>query len=98
MSKPFFNAPENYKFFPKLKTLPNIPVPCCFLCFICRFGPIVRNLFIVTFEGRFFLLTLSYHAKKDRPSGNVTRYGLTFHLNNVLFLYISPLSAFPTIK
>ena len=92
MSKPSFNAPEDNKFFPKLETMPHIPVPCCVPCFLCRLGPIVRDPLIVTFDGKFLLLTLSYLAKKDRPSGNVTRCGVTFRLNNILFIYISSTS------
>ena len=33
MSKPFYNVPEENKSFPRLKTLPNIPAPCCVLRF-----------------------------------------------------------------
>ena len=72
--------------------LPNLPVPCCVLCFLCRLRPIVRYLLIVTFDGKFSQLTLSYLAKKDHPSGNVTRCGVTFHFNITLFLYISSTS------
>ena len=96
MSKPFFNAPDVSKFFPRLKTLPNIPAfCCCVLRFLSRFDPIVPDLLIVTFEGTFFLLTLH---KKDHPPGNVTGCGVTFRLSNILFLYISPTSASFTIK
>ena len=63
-SKPFFNALEENKFFPTLKTLPNIPATFCVLGFLCFLGPIVQDLLIVTFDGTFFLLTLSYLAKK----------------------------------
>ena len=64
MSKPSFNAPEDNNFFPKLKTMPHIPVPCCVPRFLCRLGPFVRDPLIVTFDGKFLLLTLSYLAKK----------------------------------
>ena len=33
-SKPLFNAPEDNKFFPRLKTLSNILAPCCVLHFL----------------------------------------------------------------
>ena len=78
--------------------LPNLPVPCCVLCFLCRLRPIVRYLLIVTFDGKFSQLTLSYLAKKDHPSDNVTRCGVTFHLNIILFLYISSTSTPLTFK
>ena len=89
MSKPFCNAPEDNKFFPRLKTLLNIPAPCCVLRFLCRLSAIVWDLLIVTFHGKFFLLTLSYLTKKDCPLGNVTRYAVTFCLKKIFFLYIS---------
>lgn len=64
MSSPFFNKLGVSKLFLKLNMLPNIPAPCCVLRFLCCLGPIVYILFIVTFAGNFFLLTLSYLAKK----------------------------------
>ena len=88
-SKPFFSVPEVNKFFPRVKTLPNIPAPCCILRFLCRFGPIIWALFIGTFLGKIFLLTLSYLATKKRPSGKVTRFGVNFRLSNILSQTVS---------
>ena len=56
---------EDDKFFPRLKTLPNIPAPSCVLPFLCRLGPILQDYLIVTFDGKFILLNFSYLAKKD---------------------------------
>ena len=97
MPKPFFNVLEDNKYFPNLKTLPNISAPLCVLRFLHRLGRIVRDL-IVKFDGKFFLLTLSFLTKKDCPLGNVTRSGGPFFLNNILFLYISYTSTSFTSK
>ena len=89
MFNPIVNAPDEIKFFPKLNTLPNIPATCCVLPFFCRLGPIVRQLSIVTFDRHFFRLTLSYLAKKNLASGDITCFGVPVRLNNILSLYIS---------
>ena len=83
MLKPFANAPDDNKFFPRLKALPNSPAPCYVLRFLCFLGPIALFLLIVTFEGKFFRLTFSYFAKKERSSGNFTRCGVTFRFSNI---------------
>ena len=84
--------PEDNKFFPRLKTLPNIPARSCVRPFLCHLGPIVREFLIVTFDDKFILLNFSYLAIKESPSDNVTQCGVTFSLNNIFFLYISSIS------
>ena len=82
MSRPFFNRPvEVNAFVPKFTIFPKRLPPFCVLGFLCHLCPICRALFMVTFLGRFFLLTLSYLATKDCPFGNVTRRGVTRRLN-----------------
>ena len=84
--------PEDNKFFPRLKTLPNIPARSCVRPFLCHLGPIVPEFLNVTFDDKFILLNFSYLTIKDRPSDNVTHCGVTFSLNNIFFLYISSIS------
>ena len=98
MSNPFSKTLGVSKLFPKLNTLPNMPASCYVLRFLCLLGPIVRAVFIVTFAGKFFLLTHSYLTKNERPSGKVTRCDVTCRLNNILFLYISSASTPSTAK
>lgn len=86
MFKSFVNASNVSKFLPRLKTYPNNPAPFCVLRFLYRLVPIVRFFLVVTFGNKFFQLTLSYLATKERPLGNVTRLGVTFFLT-ILCLY-----------
>ena len=96
MSRPFFNrSVEGNAFVTKFPMFPKRLPSFCVLSFLCHLGPIYRALFMVTFLGRFFLLTLSYLTTKDCPFGNVTRCGITRRLNNILSARISPLSSSP---
>ena len=93
MSRRFFDRPvEVNAFVPKFTMFPKRLQPFCVLRFLFRLNPICHALFMVTFLGRFFLLTPSYLATKDCPFGNVTRCGVTCCLNNILSLRISSLS------
>ena len=81
---PFFNIPVDIRAFePNLAMFPKRLPPCCVLRFLCLFGPICPVLVMVTFRGRFFLIILSYLARKDCPFGNVTGCGVTHRLNNI---------------
>ena len=93
---PFVRAPDVSRFLPSLKTLPNRPLPGGVLHFLCCLGHIIWFLLIVTFEGKFFQLTLSYLATKDCPFSRVTRLGAILRLNNILSQYIIDTFASPT--
>ena len=87
-SKPFLSVPEVNKFFPRLKTLPNIPapLPSWSHCPSLIYSYISRQM---------FLLILSYVATKELPLSKVTRFGVTFRLSNILSLTISSASILP---
>ena len=70
MLRAFINAPDVSIFLPRIKEFSDSPLLVCVLRFCCRLGPIVPFLLMATFEGKFFLLTLSYFAKKECPLGN----------------------------
>ena len=96
MPRTFFNKLRVSNLFPKLNMLPNILAPCCVLCFLCRLGPIVHILFIVTFAGKSFSTYPFISCYKVRLSGKVTRCGVTFCLNNIcLYTYLLRLCFLP---
>ena len=64
MPKPFFNVPEDNKFFPRLKMLPNIPAPCWVLRFLCRLGPIFEIFLLWHLTVNFFCLPFHISLKK----------------------------------
>ena len=51
-------------------------------------SPVVLVRLIVTFEGKFFLLTLSYLARKDVPFGNRTLCTVTCRHNSSFCLIV----------
>ena len=76
-------------FVPSLAIGPRIFPPVCFLHPLLFLGPICLVRLTVTFQRKFRLLTLLYHAKNDCPLGSLTRCGVTRLFNTVFHLGIS---------
>ena len=80
-----------FQFLSSVLSILSSPIVLLFL------GPIHFARVIVTFHGKFRLLTLSYLAKKDCPFDNRTFCGVTRPLSNIFFFHHLLLILAPTI-
>ena len=73
---------------PSFAIFPKILPHFCVFRFLCYLSPVFRALVIVRFLGKFFMLTLSYLARKDCPFVNFTRCSVTHLLSKIFYLSI----------